>query len=206
MEDSVVESPLLSQLDAVWLAALIDGEGCVRVSRSKGKRTPWFQSDIRISMQCREIIERTAALTGLGTVRELPLHGNEKRHQWAWRVVGRQAETVLMAVYPGLIEKKVMAALVLEMGTATPKRYFNTPAKGSFGCRVKDPIVVAKQEEIYLRFRQAMARQPVAFVEPVLPQYTNIHEHAFVREACAFRLPTLEAAVETLVRVVTPGL
>jgi nucleoside 2-deoxyribosyltransferase len=64
----------------------------------------------------------------------------------------------------------------------------------------------AKRVSIGSVFELAWAFQLQKPVVLAMEDSGNIHEHAFVREACAFRLPTLEAAVETLVRVVTPGL
>ena len=64
----------------------------------------------------------------------------------------------------------------------------------------------AKRVSIGSVFELAWAFQLQKPVVLAMENSGNIHEHAFVREACAFRLPTLEAAVETLVRVVTPGL
>jgi nucleoside 2-deoxyribosyltransferase len=183
------EKPLLSEIDAAWLAALIDGEGNIGFQR----RGNYWAVRLTINMQSKETVEKAAAITKFGSVLLKKRGKRERRDSWRWTIASKEAISVLLAVYPYLIEKKPMAAIALEMEQTvdSQRRFQSNPGK----FQALPPEEVSIREEIAQRFKLAIAREPVGFPEPKLPVYSNIHDHPMVRQTTHFRVDNLNDAV-----------
>ena len=82
----------MNQVEAAWLAGIIDGEGSIYIRRSRKKETDNF----------------TYALS----VRVGMTHKRKKKI-FLWTLDTRKAEKVLKEVYPYLVTKKEQATLAL---------------------------------------------------------------------------------------------
>ncbi len=99
-------SKLLSRskaVDAAWLAAMIDGEGCVEVNQ---RRVSVINTDMRL-------LDEVQRIAGCGSVYR---HGSDERgkqcYRWATRAKANVV-SVLSFVLPSLIAKRDKADLVI---------------------------------------------------------------------------------------------
>lgn len=113
------------EADRTWLAALMDGEGCmgIRRQRASGNRNPdWADSYIpylSIKMSDRLPLDRAVEITGYGAVREQPFRvGDDDRKvrtvqtPYVWRIDGNKAVQIARELYPYLLVKGPQAALL----------------------------------------------------------------------------------------------
>lgn len=111
---------------AMWLAALIDGEGCLSVKVWRGHRrndgtlgNAAYRPRITIHMASRRVIDRAAwAIGGSQRVHRTPRPGNWRttyRVEW----FGDDAVSVLTCVLPHLIEKQGQALLLMALATSS---------------------------------------------------------------------------------------
>lgn len=92
--------------DRAWLAALIDGEGCIQIHRqTREDAQNCFQVDVGVGMMTKGMIQHAHEITGLGSV------NRQARGVWDWSVRGQQAAALLREIYPRLILKRRQAAL-----------------------------------------------------------------------------------------------
>lgn len=98
------DGPAISSNDAAWLAALIDGEGCIQVHKQvRDSGSPSYQLDVSVGMMDADMVEYAHRVTGLGTV------SLQNRGVWDWSVRGQQASMLLRVIYPWLLIKKRQA-------------------------------------------------------------------------------------------------
>lgn len=110
------------EIDRVWLAAMVDGEGCVYIGRhpvghlSGRSMTPRRQEaycvGIALSNTCLSIVERVADIVGRGNVRCVKAKGNKRVH-YTWCVTGNVAKRILLEIYPYLVGKQREARVAI---------------------------------------------------------------------------------------------
>jgi hypothetical protein len=120
-----VPTCIKSEVNKAWLAALIDGEGCIGINRydshsigSDGQRCQeGFVPYVTIANNDRELLDRCVAITGFGNVRVKNTPNPNaygvlrRRVGYGWRLDGNKAIEVILAVYPYLIAKRRQAIL-----------------------------------------------------------------------------------------------
>jgi DNA modification methylase len=114
------EQPLpMRDVDAAWLAALVDGEGSICFQDRLSKRAAVSTHSVRLSIvnTNRALLERVAAICGLAGVGSpsprTRSSGAAGRPVYAWQVTNAKAARVLAAIRPYLIAKAVQADLGL---------------------------------------------------------------------------------------------
>jgi hypothetical protein len=108
-------SPLaLSPTDAAWIAGILDGEGCLGVTRRPNGRHVAYAMRISVRNTCPRMIDRLYRTTGMGSLHFRP--GDEKRRATVIWIVDRLAEVeaLLLAVLPHLTTKSRQAELLLQ--------------------------------------------------------------------------------------------
>ena len=105
------ESYPLREIDAAWLAAIVDGEGSIQIHRQRRPASvnsvDSFQVDLGVGMMTPEVVQRCHEITGLGSCKQ------QNRGVWDWSCRGQQAAQLLRAIYPYLLTKKRQAALAI---------------------------------------------------------------------------------------------
>lgn len=111
--------------DRIWLAAMIDGEGCIfihkrKVGQNNGqgyfRQNDSYSPGLEVSNTHRSIVERCLEITGIGSIctveresrlknRNIPLH--------RWNVRSNQSRNIIREVYPYLVGKQHEARLLL---------------------------------------------------------------------------------------------
>lgn len=106
--------------DAAWLAALIDGEGCIQIHEQKrGDAAPSFQVDLSVGQIDRGMVDHAFALTGLGSINV------REGYVYDWSVRGQQAAEILRRIYPFLIIKRRQAAAAIALAEHVERCGFN---------------------------------------------------------------------------------
>lgn len=111
----------MTRENAMWLAALIDGEGsiCFQENTSKRAKFPTFSVRLSISNTCIELLERAQEITGMRKPRHYDTSVNKKVYQW--QLTNKKAASVIAAVYPYLIAKREQAILGMAMHVANQR-------------------------------------------------------------------------------------
>ena len=110
-----------AERERVWLAAMMDGEGCLFISRSKTGATTGrdrkyvrtqdaFDVGVKVTNTNRAIVEECARIVGYGSVR---VSRTRDRDAWEWASYSHNARAVVREVYPYLIAKRHEARLLL---------------------------------------------------------------------------------------------
>lgn len=87
-----MNNPLfIDPADLIWLAALLEGEGALDVSKGKYPR-------VRLAMVDRDVVTRAAQLMGCRV--RLSLHGHPVQPTWHAEVTGTRASEIMQAILP----------------------------------------------------------------------------------------------------------
>lgn len=105
-------------MDAVkiaYCAGLIDGEGCIRIKRTKAykcqdRKTPGYHAVIQVRMVEEGAIKFLSETLGGWYFKERP---SERRPLYCWQVSDAGAEKIIRTVEPLLIVKRQQARLVI---------------------------------------------------------------------------------------------
>jgi len=95
-----------------WLAGIVDGEGCIRITLSRGRTHSLI---LTVSNTDRALIERCALITGAGRIHTRKwVTGRKAMHDWA--VFNKTAQIILRRILPYMVEtnKRQCATLALE--------------------------------------------------------------------------------------------
>jgi DNA modification methylase len=101
------------EADRAWLAALIDGEGCITILEAKSPHGSGssYPPVLQVRMCDLECIEHAAKITGLGSPspRQEPPSAPNQRGSYQWRINGRNAADTIAEIYPFLLIKRKQA-------------------------------------------------------------------------------------------------
>jgi DNA modification methylase len=194
-----------SEADRVWLAAIIDGEGCFfihkrkaggltgsKFTRSDGEEVNYartadtFGVGLEICNTNKAIIDRVQAIVGAGSVNTQGPEQNNRRKQmiYRWRVSPNEAKRVAQECYPHLVGKQHQARLL-----------FNCPSAGQAGAAAHQAMMdlhngVATAVDyppppslyepgFYLRQEIIWAKKN-PMPESARDRFTKAHEHIFL--------------------------
>lgn len=90
----------MDSIDCAWLAGILDGEGCF--TYSNGGKNPV----VTVAMSDFDVIERVAAVTGVGTILEYKVAAGRKPMLRWWVGRRRDVARVLLAIYPLMSERR----------------------------------------------------------------------------------------------------
>ena len=103
----------MTDMEAVWLAAIVDGEGCLCVKLHDGGR-PVLVLDVRNTDKA--IIERCYALAGCGSLWWNEPTAPQRKAVATWQASGQAAQDVIRRISPYLVgvERRRRAELALQ--------------------------------------------------------------------------------------------
>ncbi len=121
LQEPYYTGEIRSEVDRAWLAAIVDGEGCIYISRSKAGATTGrgrnyvrtqdaFDAGVSVVNTSAALLERCVQITGLGKVR--PSH-NRGTQAFEWRIYSSKARQLLRELYPHLVAKQDQARLAI---------------------------------------------------------------------------------------------
>lgn len=123
----------------MWLAAIIDAEGAITISRQPIRETgqAYYTLTIAVKNTSLALLEQIQAVAGLGNIREISPINPRAKPAWIWRAHGPSAATVLEAIRRHLIVKPEQAKVALSLqatkrgrgGWHRPNGIFETQAQ-----------------------------------------------------------------------------
>lgn len=105
--------------DRAWLAAAVEGEGCIYLQRHKAgtptgrSGTPRladsFAPGLMISGTNEAFVRRCHQIAGVGSVRLVPK--SDRQSYWTWVSCSNEARSILREIYPHMISKRQEARI-----------------------------------------------------------------------------------------------
>lgn len=102
---------MLDKRWALWLAGVIDCEGCLSVS-AVGDRPGNYAPTMQISMTTRGVVDKALEVVGAGSLAHVPSRNPVWAGTYRWNLYGRDAGLVAALITPYLLVKKRQAVLV----------------------------------------------------------------------------------------------
>ena len=105
--------------DRIWLAAMIDAEGCIFIHKRKAgqsngqgykRKNDTYSSGLEVSNTCEAVVRRCQEITGLGSICHQDGHGRKQR-LYRWNLRSNQCRGVLREIYPHMVAKQHEARL-----------------------------------------------------------------------------------------------
>ena len=108
-----------NEMDRVWLAAMLDGEGCFYIHRRQAgqhagegyyRQTDNYSCAFEVANTSEAIVQRCLDLTGVGSI----IRQDKDRRQplFRWTVRSNEAKALIREIYPYLVAKKQQARIV----------------------------------------------------------------------------------------------
>ena len=117
------------EIDRVWLAAAIDGEGCIFIHKRKegqdngqgyARKNDTYGAGLEVANCRRAFIDRCQEIVGLGTICHQDGHGRKQRI-FRWSLRTNQCRDILREVYPYLVAKQHEARLAIGCPSSGPQ-------------------------------------------------------------------------------------
>lgn len=119
----------LSRDDAIYIAGLFDGEGCITLSKAsrlrEKRKTPTYVLRARIRMTDGALVKWLhAVIGGRYYAQRKPSQNPERRKPYyEWGVAGKNAVKFLQQVFPYLRVKRLQAEVAFRYGQTRMKGY-----------------------------------------------------------------------------------
>lgn len=124
MQDPYYAGRLKDERERIWLAAVVEAEGCMfihkrKVGQSNGqgyeRKTDSYGAGLEVSSTDRVIVERCMAITGIGSICEQSPEANPRRKQtvYRWNVRSNECRWIIQELYPHFYAKQHEARLLL---------------------------------------------------------------------------------------------
>ena len=192
---------IAKEIDRMWLAAMIDGEGCMFIHKRKAggdtgakftkadgtevsyaRKNDTYGPGLEVANTHLGIVERCQQITGLGSItrqdkdRRLPLY--------RWHLRGNEARQIVREVYPYLIGKRQQARILCgcptngEQAEAAHRALMLLHNGGLTDVDFKEPEGM-HQPGYYLR-QDVIWSKPNPMPESVRDRCTKAHEYVFL--------------------------
>ena len=121
--------PDITPMDLMWIAGLLEGEGCFHGSYARNRTTV-----ISLRMTDRDVVEKFAKLVGRPTARVNPQNGVTKKYMWACSVTGSASRTLMQMLLPHMGERrhKKIAEVLHYFDTRTRKPHTYIREDGAY--------------------------------------------------------------------------
>lgn len=185
-----------NEADRIWLAAMIDGEGCMfihkrKIGQSNGqgyfRKSDTYSVGLEVANTHESIVQRCMDITGQGSICRVEREsGNRHRNipLYRWNMRSNQCREIIREVYPYLVGKKQEARLMLgcpssgdqaEKAHAGLMRLHNG---GDAGIDFPEPASMY-EPGWYLR-QDIIWKKPNPMPESVRDRCTKAHEYIFL--------------------------
>ena len=141
---------------------MIDGEGCISISRRKPQTKNKAKSYnyvlmLKVSMCHRKTIEHLHQLFGVGSLHIQKTQYKHYTRPWIWFCNAEAAMTVLRAIQPHMVTKKAEALVAFEFAAIAP-----TPKGGKNGSQKVSPATERRRRELWHRMKMLKTRNQSA--------------------------------------------
>lgn len=180
-----------NEADRVWLAAMLDGEGCLFVhKRGEGlhagdgylRTTDNYSAAFEISNTHEGIIQRCVDIAGVGSVSRQDKDRRQPIFRWAVR--SNEARAIIREVYPHLVGKRQQARIICGIessGAKAEAAWLAMKALHAGESSVMDyaPPATLFEPGWYLR-QDLIWAKPNPMPESVRDRCTKAHEYLFL--------------------------
>ena len=180
--------------DRIWLAAMIDAEGCIYIHKRKAgasngqgyeRKNDSYGAGMEVSNTSRAIVERVQALTGRGSISEqAPSDGRRKQTLYRWNLRTNECRDVLREVYPYLVAKQHQARVAIGCPSSGERAEAAHEAlKGLHGGGLTDvdfPEPAGMTEPGWYLRSDCIWSKPNPMPESVTDRPTKAHEYLFL--------------------------
>lgn len=177
--------------DRVWLAAMLDAEGCFYIHRRKAgqhagggyvRKSDSFSPGIEVSNTSRAIVDRCIEVVGRGSISTQSKGRNQTLYRWHIR--SQEARDLIAEVYPHLVGKRHEARIAHGCPTSGDNAAAAHAAlKAIHGGSASDVDFDAPaslfEQGWYLR-QDIIWRKPNPMPESVRDRCTKAHEYVFL--------------------------
>jgi hypothetical protein len=98
----------MRKADAGYLAAMIDGEGCIGLYKTK---RGYVNGTVQVSNTSRSLLESLIETAGVGRITTKSEPRINRKPVYSWTICQRQAKSLLLAVMPHIRLKRPQARL-----------------------------------------------------------------------------------------------
>ncbi len=141
----------LTATEKAYIAGIIDGEGCIGIYRTGGKRKDAARLSLRVmvGMTDKDILYWLKETTGVGGVWHHAFPKGNRKESWQWAVRSRQAAELLFELVPYTRVKEEQSIIALT--------FANTMSLVP-GCHRLSKATVRKREELAAQIRKLNKR------------------------------------------------
>lgn len=113
------------EIDRVWLASMIDGEGCMFIHKRKTgqsngqgyeRKNDTYGAGLEVANTHESIVNRCMEITGLGSICRVERESKNKHRNiplYRWNMRSNQCRDIIREIYPYLVGKQHEARLLL---------------------------------------------------------------------------------------------
>ena len=116
----------LSETQRAYLAGLVDGEGCIVITKMFPKRRKgkfYHVLYVKVSQYNKQFLDYWQRETGLGNVHHAGGKNPKRKNDFQWQLGAAQAEELLKSVFDFLMIKKEQAQIALDFRNHKKARY-----------------------------------------------------------------------------------
>lgn len=192
LRSSVYAGKIMNELDRVWLAAMIDGEGCFYVHRRKAgqhagdgymRKTDTYSVAFEVANTNLAIIEKCYRITGVGAV---SCQEKDRRQPiYRWTVRCDEARQISAEIYPYLVAKQQQCRIIWSLPNSGDKAVAGWQAMKDLhagiqtGVDFPEPKINLYKPGWYLR-QDLIWSKPNPMPESVTDRCTKSHEYIFL--------------------------
>lgn len=119
MGSDEIKCKQLTKTQAAYIAGILDGEGCITLSRS-GK---YLRPLVSVVNTKKELLEYLVTSTGLGKVLVSKRPSKTSNIPYRWQIWSKQSSLFLIQVLPFLVIKKQQAILLLNFANRSNTKH-----------------------------------------------------------------------------------
>lgn len=184
-----------SEIDRVWLAAMIEAEGCLFIHKRKAgqnngqgyqRQNDSYGPGLEVANTHLAIVEKCMAITGLGSICSQSPQQNTRRKQtiYRWNLRTVECRDIIREVYPHLIGKQKQARLLCgcpSSGADAERAHAGLIALHNGADTDIDfkPPASMYEPGFYLR-QDVIWSKPAPMPESVTDRCTKSHEYIFL--------------------------
>ena len=185
-----------NELDRIWLAAIIDGEGCIFIHKRKAgqnngqgyvRQNDSYSACLEVANTHESIVNHCMEITGQGSITfqdKESAYKNRNQRLFRWHLQSTQAKELLREIYPYLVAKKKEARLALgcpSSGDESDKAHRGLMLLHNGSETTIDyPEPLTMFEKGYYLRQDVIWSKPNPMPESVTDRCTKSHEYIFL--------------------------
>lgn len=191
MQEPYYAGKIKREIDRVWLAAMVDGEGCFYIHRRPAgqhagggyhRTQDNYQAAFEVANTSEAIIKRCMEITGVGSV----IRQDKSRRQplYRWTVRSNEARAIAREIYPYLVAKQQQARIIVGISASGKDAEAGWEAMkllhAGTETHVDFPVPASMHEPGWYLRQDIIWKKPNPMPESVTDRCTKSHEYIFL--------------------------